>query len=43
MSQVSKQHPVFFISDYFHKIIDQIWTETTEMTGEKRPKKMQTK
>ena len=39
MSQVSKQHPIFFISDYYNKIIDQIWIETTEMTGEKRLQK----
>ena len=35
MSQVSKQRPFLVISDYFHKISNQILIENIEMTGQK--------
>ena len=35
MLQKSKQHPFLVISDYFHKIFNEIWIKNTEMSGQK--------
>ena len=35
MLQKSTQHPFLVISDYFHKIFNEIWIKNTELSGQK--------